>query len=101
MRIYFEGVNTFDKGGYVIFDTFTYDDEHLPRLKHYFPEDILVGNDGKSFANYGCFNRNHFPKFMKDLRSALEYDGYDVKNNIKYCYTTEYGHDGEYVNDRG
>lgn len=106
MRIYWQGVETFDKGGYVIFDTFTYDDEHLPRLKHYFPEDVLISinpEDGekKYFGNYGCFNREHFAKFMKDLRSALEYDGYDVKNNIKYCYTTEYGTQREYEDRRG
>lgn len=105
MRIYWQGVETFDDGGYVVFDTFTYDDEHLPRLKDYFDESTLTSVDDegkeKSFANYGCFNRNHFPKFMKDLRSALEYAGFDVKDKIKYCYVTEYGHDDEYISDRG
>ena len=104
-RIYWQGVQTFENQGYVIFDTFTYDDEHLPRLKHYFDESTLTGidKDGneKYFGNYGCFNREHFAKFMKDLRSALEYEGYDVKNNIKYVYTTEYGSDKVYTNDRG
>lgn len=39
-RIYWQGVDCFNKGrgSFVIFDTFTYDDEHLPRLKHYFPD---------------------------------------------------------------
>ncbi len=104
-RIYWQGVETFDKGGYVVFDTFTYDDEHLPRLKHYFDESTLTGidKDGneKYFGNYGCFNREHFVKFMKDLRSDLAGAGFDVKDNIKYVYTTEYGSDKPYTNDRG
>jgi hypothetical protein len=101
-RIYWQGVQTFENHGYVIFDTFTFDDEHLPRLKDYFDDSVLTGidKDGneKYFGDYGCFNRSQFAKFMKDLRSALEYDGYDVKNNIKYVYTTEYGSDKEYTN---
>lgn len=75
MRIYWQGVQTFENQGYVLFDTFTYDDDNLPRLKHYFDESTLTSQDKdgteKYFGNYGCFNRQHFPKFMKDLRSAL------------------------------
>lgn len=104
-RIYFQGVDTFDKGGYVLFDTFTYDDEHLPRLKDYFEESTLTGIDAdgneKYFGNYGCFNREHFAKFMKDLRSDLADNGFDVKDNLKYVYVTEYGSDKPYTNDRG
>lgn len=105
MRIYWQGVETFDYGGYVVFDTFTYDDAHLPRLKDYFSESVLTSTDEdgneKYFGNYGCFNRAHFPKFMKDLRSSLAYAGYDVNEKVKFVYTTEYGHDDEYVDDRG
>lgn len=105
MRIYWQGVETFDNGGYVVFDTFTYDDAHLPRLKDYFSESVLTSTDEegneKYFGNYGCFNRAHFPKFMKDLRSSLAYAGYDVNEKVKFVYTTEYGHDDEYVDDRG
>lgn len=104
-RIYWQGVETFDKGGYVVFDTFTYDDEHLPRLKHYFDESTLTGidKDGneKYFGNYGCFNREHFAKFIKDLRSDLASAGFDVKDNIKYVYTTEYGTERVYEDRRG
>lgn len=35
---------------------------------------------------------------MKDLRADLAFNGYDVKNNIKYVYTTEYGKEEEYTN---
>lgn len=104
-RIYWQGVETFDKGGYVVFDTFTYDNEHLPRLKHYFDESTLTGidKDGKEkyFGNYGCFNREHFPKFMKDLRTDLASAGFDVKDNVKYVYTTEYGTERVYEDRRG
>ena len=104
-RIYWQGVQTFENHGYVIFDTFTYDDEHLPRLKHYFDESTLTGidKDGneKYFGNYGCFNRSQFAKFMKDLRADLAFNGYDVKNNIKYVYTTEYGTERVYEDRRG
>lgn len=105
-RIYWQGVQTFENHGYVVFDTFTYEDEHLPRLKHYFDERSLIIKDEKDgkwkyYGECGCFNREHFAKFMKDLRSDLAHAGYDVKNNIKYVYTTEYGSDKEYTNDKG
>lgn len=101
-RIYYEGVDTFKNGGYVLFDTFTYDNEHLPRLKHYFPDWALTSTnpetgEEKYFGNYGCFNREHFPKFMKDLRADLADNGFDVAENLRFCFVTEYGHEDVYI----
>ena len=105
-RIYWQGVQTFENHGFVIFDTFTYDDEHLPRLKDYFEKSLLFSKEKDSnkwnyFGDFGCFNHEHFAKFMKDLRSALEYDGYDVKDSLKYVYATEYGTERVYGDRRG
>ena len=77
-------------------------------MKHYFDDKLLYGEKideqtgkHKYFGNYGCFNRKHFAKFMKDLRADLAHAGYDVKNNIKYVYTTEYGTMREYEDRKG
>lgn len=74
VRSYFEYRSCEAKGGYAYFDTLTYSPEYLPKT-------------------YGIahFNRDHITLFLKELRIYLTRSGYDVKNNIKYFITSEYG----------
>ena len=52
-RIYWQGVETFEKHGWVIFDTFTYADENLPRLKDYFDRPLLFSKE-KDSNKWNC-----------------------------------------------
>lgn len=85
LRSYYETKYTFDNGGYVLFDTLTYDDEHCP-----WASDMLgISMDEKH--DFRCFNPTDYKDFMKRLRSYLSRRGYDVRYKIKFQYVTEYG----------
>lgn len=82
-RSYYHALATTQKGGFCYFDTLTYKDESLPSvskitgypLSHDFP----------------CFSRNDVRLFFVRLRRALSRAGYDVKGNLSYFLTSEYG----------
>ena len=65
LRNYWHSKECFDKGGYVLFDTLTYDDEHLPHISDFFPE--VKGTN----LDYSCFCYDHYKNFMKRLRTNL------------------------------
>lgn len=74
LRSYFEYQDCISKGGYVYFDTLTYSPKYLPvdfRISHFRRADITL-----------C---------LKELRVYLTRAGFDVKDNIKYFITSEYG----------
>ena len=74
LRSYFEYKDTITKGGFVYFDTLTYNDQYLPKdygISHFRRADIIL--------------------FLKELRVYLSRAGYEVKDNIKYFITSEYG----------
>lgn len=71
-RIYYEYLDTIKKGGYVFFQTFTYNEECVP-------------------ACHGikCFDSRDHRLFSMNLRDRLLRDGYDNKMKMFWC--CEYG----------
>lgn len=82
-------------GHYMLFDTLTYDDEHLPRLRDY--EEFSALPDSK---NHSCFNRHHIKLAMARLRRLLVRKGFGSRC-FDYFLTSEYGSDGVYRDHRG
>lgn len=86
---YFRSVYEFDStvasNGYMLFDTLTYRPSVVPRVSRYYsvPKEM----------DWMCFDHADATNFLKDLRIRLERAGYDVKENLRYFYATEYGTD--------
>lgn len=74
LRSYFEYQDCISRGGYVYFDTLTYSNALLP--KHY---------------GISHFSREDITLMLKELRVYLTRAGFDVKDNLKYFITSEYG----------
>lgn len=92
-RCYYEAKSTWDKNGYILFDTLTYDNEHLPHLNDFFNDEYQLPHSD----NVSCFDLEDYRLFMVRLRRALTYKGFDVANNLKYFLTSEYGDDDRYT----
>lgn len=75
--------------GYVVYDTLTYSDEHLPHISDF------VDIKKMSCADFSCFNHNHWKSFLKNLRRQLQYH-YGIVN-FRYFLTTEYGMDDKFT----
>lgn len=103
LRNYFEAITTWNSDGYILFDTLTYDDQHLPTI---LDTDIARKNmyvDAWSYLheNKSCFNYKHVQDFLKRLRINLNRAGFDVAKNLRYFIVSEYGHDDNYIDSRG
>ena len=96
MRSYYECLDTFENGGYVYFDTLTYDNEHLPKVSD-FTNKIKRG----SKDDFSCYNTEHIRLFLVRLRRFAEYYNNSLKDNLKYFVTSEYGDRKEYIDERG
>lgn len=90
-RCYYESKWTFDNDGYVLFDTLTYDNAHLPHVSDFCPE--LKGR----VVDTSCFNVEHYRLFLVNLRRQLSYHGFDPAGKIKYFLTSEYGVDDRFT----
>ncbi len=123
MRNYWHCKECYDDGGFVLFDTLTHDDAHLPYIGDflpyiaekayeaamaYMPKDGMSKEDIDKMRrliyeeiNFPCFNKQDLDSFMNLLRTRLERMGYDVRRNLDYFYSTEYGSDDEYIDDIG
>lgn len=89
-RIYHEWLETYRKGGYVLFDTLTYSDEHLPTICKMLP--------GYNFeSDHSCFSRSDINGFFHRLRRRLSYYGKDVAGKLRYFVAAEYGADDRYT----
>ena len=95
MRNYWHCKECYDKDGFVLFDSMTYDDAHLPHLSEFIPS--LKGTD----LDFPCFDKRDLDNFLTHLRTTLTRRGYQMANNFDYFYSTEYGSDDEYIDDRG
>lgn len=91
IRTKFEIERTLATGGYVYFDTLTYDDNHLPKLSHY------VDIDKYGLRDFSCFDKSHFKLFLKRLRRQLQYHHGVDKDAFRYFLTTEYGCDDRFT----
>ena len=98
LRSYFESKDTLEKGGYILFETLTYDDLHIPTISRYFPQ-IEIEDD------FTCFSYEDIRKFTNNLWTAINrlprMEDYDVKQNVKFFLVSEYGHENIYLDDRG
>lgn len=86
LRAYWQAKETFDKGGFVLFDTLTYRDS---ALKHFI--DIYPIYANLPYGDFMAFSRDDIKKFFKLLRIRLARAGYNVGDNLKYLVTSEYG----------
>lgn len=91
VRTKFEVERTLSVGGYVYYDTLTYDDEHLPKLSHY----CDINKYG--LRDFSCFDKSHFRLFLKRLRRKMSYHLKVNKNAFRYFITSEYGTDERYT----
>lgn len=92
VRTYFTFQECVDKGGYMLFDTLTYDDEHLPHVSDFFPVHFV--------EDFSCFNVKHYKLFFKRLRINLHRLGYS-NGCIKYFLSSEYGSRNTYMTKNG
>lgn len=118
LRTYWQAKQCWDEGGYILFDTLTYNNENLPHVSDFidfervsYPTDndfskiecnYTVADYGKRIKlkdenaalyadlNCSCFNSEDYRLFFVRLRRALDYRGYDSKK-LKYFLTSEYG----------
>lgn len=82
-------------GGYMLFDTLTYDDAHLPHLK-----DFDEFKELSFLQNHSCFRRSDIKLLMARLRRRLVRHGYG-SSCFDYFLTSEYGDDKVYVDSSG
>lgn len=62
-------------GGYVYFDTLTYNNDNIPR-----------------FRGHACFQRKHIQDFLKRVRKRIVKDHKIMQRAFRYFYVSEYGH---------
>lgn len=83
VRLAYEYEWTKEKNGFVLFDTFTYAEEHLP---HYYSQP--------------CFNKAHYKTFMKKLRVYLDRDFEERANEwLGGIYNVSMGTMAQYTPD--
>lgn len=73
-RSYNEYLSTLKKGGFTIFETFTYSDVFVPL-----------------YAGFRFFNKKDVTDFLKRLRISLTRANYHVTGNFKYIISSEFG----------
>lgn len=120
-RTYWECENTIRHGGYVYWDTLSYDNEHLPHIQDYFnkyhfkhwrlpirdvegnivEEGRMVPFELSDSMNFSCFSHEDYRNFICQLREELKRKGYDAVHNLKYFMVCEYGSDKVYRDERG
>ena len=93
-RSYYQAIETWDKGGYCLFDTLTYDNDHVPHINDYIEDSSLKFPDD---LNFTCFCMEDVRLFLVRLRRSLSYHGFDVKHKLKYFICSEYGEDPRYT----
>ena len=80
-RSFYEASNCMDKGGYVMFDTLTYEDSEVPHISDIDEVCNLMKRFGLSSnnlrnCNYMAFDRHEVDNFFKRLRRKLQRLGY-------------------------
>lgn len=88
-RSYQQAKTTLSKGGYLYFDTLTYDNANLPHISDY------IDCKEYNIKDFSTFNHEHFKLFLKRLRRQLEY--HHGNNEFKYFLTSEYGTDDRFT----
>ena len=100
LRSYYQCIDCWDKGGYILFDTLTYNDQHLPYLSKFYKDFGIDNLNIPGKFDYSCFHYPDIRQFLVNLRRQIEYNGYDAKQ-LKYFIVSEYGSHDEYVTKKG
>lgn len=79
-RLYNHALETFRSGGFVLFDTLTYDNVYLPHISDY----IDIDSD----LDFPCFSSRDLRLFVSDLRIRCKRK---YKSNFSYFIASEYG----------
>lgn len=74
IRGYYEYKECVDDGGFVYWDTLTYNDNYLP-----------------SFLGFPCFSKDDIQKYFKRLRRQLDFKFNIPSSALRYFLTCEYG----------
>lgn len=99
-RAYFQCLECWSKGGYVYFDTLTYDEQSISRLGDFFNDLGISDLDiHGSILNKTCFNLEDIRGFLVNLRRQLDYHKSGI--NFKHFIVPEYGDTEPYVNNSG
>lgn len=107
LRSLFESIDTINHDGYILFETLTYDPEHLPMISRFFPQVNYKDKDGNLVTDndFSCFAYEDIRKFTNLLWTTINrttrLEDYDVKQNIKFFLVSEYGHEDIYKDDKG
>lgn len=92
-RIYHEWKDCIARGGYIFFDTLTYDDEHLPYLSDFFDIPDELDNS--------CFSRSDLRSFVTSLSDRIR-NKYGADSTLfRRFIAAEYGKDEDYYDERG
>lgn len=87
-RTRYQALDTFKRGGYIVFDTLTYDENNIPWSKSLVKREF--GVDIPDELNFRTFDYRDFSLFMKRLRKVIS-SRYGSSRNIKYFVSSEYG----------
>lgn len=81
IRLYYEMKYCIDNDGFALYETLTYNNEHLPVILK-----ASGLNDGKGIP---CFSISRVQKYLKRIRKKLKDLGYNIQ--FKYFLSMEYG----------
>lgn len=121
MRSYFEAKDTLENHGkgYALFETLTYDDDHINHISKFFPDVLLVQDELQQEEyerakienrkpkeidlDFTCFNYGDIRQFTNNLWTKIsrEYPDFDAQKNMKFFLVSEYGHEDTYYDDNG
>lgn len=101
-RIYHEWKSTLQHNpkAFVLFDTLTYDDDHLPHISDNIDLSGIEFPDNEE-VDFPCFSRSDLRLFFVRLRRRLSYYGYKSAGHLKYLVCSEYGKDDYYHDSFG
>lgn len=83
LRSYYESLDCFNHGGFVLFDTLTYSNDNVRYLSDFF--------DVPKKFDFMCFSYMDWRLFMVRLRERLTSEGFVIKDKLKYFVAAEYG----------
>lgn len=82
VRLYYEWQYCIDQHGFALYETLTYNNEHLPHIYDFY--------NGKDIEKHiPCFSVRDIQLYLKKIRKRLTYFGYDIQ--FKYFLSMEYG----------
>lgn len=96
LRIEYEAKETYANNGTILFDTLTYDNDHLPTIKKIARKEHIILPPSDDF-NISCFYYKDFKKFIDRLRTRLRNTELDLTNKLSYYLCSEYGEDERYT----